>query len=812
MSGPYATAAETYWGAGWRGILPLPARAKKHPPKGYTGQDGRAPSFPDIFTWSEGPQGEGNIALRMPAHVIGIDVDDYGDKHGGETLSLAEAAHGELPPTWRTTSRDDGVSGIRLYRIPEGLAWPGEIGPSIELIRVDHRYAVVWPSVHPEGRTYRWISPDGLTSTTVPDPDQLPLLPESWVAAYTGGALATHTPRVAVQHSDAIAWIAGRDHATATMCTRMERALEQHAADLPGSAHNSTRDAVLRVARLAEEGHHGSVHALAEVRRRFLADATSPNRAILGTHRRSQSDAVYEFGDLVASGVGVVLGAPSGLVTCDCFGQLAAWTTAATPPPPGTPPAASPPIDGTSALDPAPEALPTTSTAPDAVSTDTPVAQRFKDGATFILDTPEALPNIWGHGDDCLWAQGEALMICGPPGVGKTTLCGQVVRGLIGLQDEVLGLPVRTAAKRVLYLAMDRPAQIARGLRRAFDESDREVLAERLRFWEGPPPGDVAKHPTVLLSLAELAEADVIVIDSVKDAAIGLTEDEVGAAYNRARQNCLAHGVEVLELHHMVKRGANGAKPKELADVYGSAWLTAGAGSVLLLWGAAGDPIVEALHLKQPAGEVGPMKLQHDHQNGTTSIFHGTDVLATVLAAGRAGVGPVDVARVMFDSAKPSDSDIEKARRKLNKLVDANLAERFEEREGPWVGGPSRTRYRAPTNHPRTTHADIAGEGAHGAPRTPTRDHVSAGQTTHATTHATHASRPPTDAPSSVEEGGRRHPVGEPADDQEEEKNLGSVGPAVLVSCKSCFAPTPQVIANTWDGRCSKCAAEAGLT
>jgi hypothetical protein len=34
--------------------------------------------------------------------------------------------------------------------------------------------------------------------------------------------------------------------------------------------------------------------------------------------------------------------------------------------------------------------------------------------------------------------------------------------------------------------------------------------------------------------------------------------------------------------------------------------ITAGAGSVVLLWGAAGDPIVEWRHLKQPAAEVGP--------------------------------------------------------------------------------------------------------------------------------------------------------------------------------------------------------------
>ena len=273
-SRPYAHAADIYWRAGWRGPLPLPARAKKHPPKGYTGEGGRYPSYADIHAWAEAKEGAGNIALRMPPGVLGIDVDNYGGKPGGETITLAQAAHGALPPSWRTTSRDDGVSGISFYRIPEGLAWPGEIGPAVELIRVDHRYAVVWPSLHPEGRTYRWISPDGLVSTAVPDPDQLPALPKAWVDAYTGGMLATETPRVEVAHADAIGWVASRDHATDVMCDRMERALEQHRADLPGSAHNATRDAVLRVARLADEGHYGGVTALMGVRGVFLAEVT----------------------------------------------------------------------------------------------------------------------------------------------------------------------------------------------------------------------------------------------------------------------------------------------------------------------------------------------------------------------------------------------------------------------------------------------------------------------------------------------------------------------------------------------------------
>ncbi len=90
---------------------------------------------------------------------------------------------------------------------------------------------------------------------------------------------------------------------------------------------------------------------------------------------------------------------------------------------------------------------------------------------------------------------------------------------------------------------MDRPAQIARAAHRIFTEDERDLLAERVRFWKGPPPADIARNPGLLLALAEAAGAQTVYLDSVKDAAIGLSDDEVGAGYNRARQRLLANDV-----------------------------------------------------------------------------------------------------------------------------------------------------------------------------------------------------------------------------------------------------------------------------
>src|SRR5690606_21823418 len=46
-----------------------------------------------------------------------------------------------------------------------------------------HRYAIVPPSIHPEGRPYRWVKPDGTTVTdgTVPRPADFPVIPQAWI-------------------------------------------------------------------------------------------------------------------------------------------------------------------------------------------------------------------------------------------------------------------------------------------------------------------------------------------------------------------------------------------------------------------------------------------------------------------------------------------------------------------------------------------------------------------------------------------------------------------------------------------------------
>ena len=284
--------------------------------------------------------------------------------------------------------------------------------------------------------------------------------------------------------------------------------------------------------------------------------------------------------------------------------------------------------------------------------------ERYVSGGTFILDAPKGVPAVWGSSDQVAWAKGEPLLIVGPAGVGKTTLAGQLIMARVGLRGSVLGMPV-AAGERVLYLACDRPAQVQRALARLVTANDREVLDERLVIWKGPPPADFARHPDTLIRMCDRANADMVVIDSEKDVALKLSDDETGAGLNAAHQRAVAEGVEVVGLHHQRKNAAGGGKPNRLEDVYGSTWITAGAGSVILLWGDAGDPIVELSHLKQPAEPIGPFKVLHDHDHGTSQVLEQVDALTVLLR--RPGLTAADLAALVCSNGRPTDNDRERA-------------------------------------------------------------------------------------------------------------------------------------------------------
>lgn len=261
------------------------------------------------------------------------------------------------------------------------------------------------------------------------------------------------------------------------------------------------------------------------------------------------------------------------------------------------------------------------------------------DGWQFITDAAESREPLWGKPDTAIWPQGESLMICGKPGIGKTTLMQQLVPASLGLFSTVLNQPV-TECERVLYVAADRPTQAGRALARLFMPEHERLLRSRLVIWRGPLPAALDKEPHLLAELADRHGAQRVFLDSMKDVVSKLTDDEAALAYNQARQNALREGFELAESHHQRKRAGDDAEPKgkrpELDQVYGSTWFTSGAGSVLFLTGTQGDPEVKLWHLKQAIGELGPLDVIHDFEFGMSRVADSGPAVANELAVNEA--------------------------------------------------------------------------------------------------------------------------------------------------------------------------------
>lgn len=185
---PYAQAARGYRASGWQGTLPI-AGKDENLPAGFTGRHGVWPDDSQVERWIEN-RGADNICLRVPADVIGIDVDAYAGGHGLSTIDwFTEQTGVDLPPTWSSSSRDDG-SRIMFFRVPTEINWVSSLGKNsnVDIVRYGHRYAVVWPSMHPRTHErYTWRSPEGRVVDRIPHVEELERLPPEWIPALTVG-------------------------------------------------------------------------------------------------------------------------------------------------------------------------------------------------------------------------------------------------------------------------------------------------------------------------------------------------------------------------------------------------------------------------------------------------------------------------------------------------------------------------------------------------------------------------------------------------------------------------------------------------
>lgn len=304
---------------------------------------------------------------------------------------------------------------------------------------------------------------------------------------------------------------------------------------------------------------------------------------------------------------------------------------------------------------------------------------RFMEADEFLFSVEDVQP-LWGDVETPLWQAGESLMLVGPPGVGKSTLAHHLILALL-TGGEVLGHSVAKIDGDILYLAMDRPKQIARAFRRLVNDPEvRRIVHERVIFHAGPMPFSLVKDPTVVARMSHHFGVKAVVIDSIKDIVASPSDELMANSYNSARQKCLAEGIEWIELHHNRKANGDNKEPRGLDDVFGSRFITAGAGSVMSLWGQSGDTVISLSHIRMPGNGLAPMKLELDKDAGTLTPL---DVVTALSLVRRAIGATAKEAAYAIYGENYSDSNVRNIRKKLKQLVSNQQA--VEDTTGPEV-------------------------------------------------------------------------------------------------------------------------------
>jgi replicative DNA helicase len=301
------------------------------------------------------------------------------------------------------------------------------------------------------------------------------------------------------------------------------------------------------------------------------------------------------------------------------------------------------------------------------------------DGETFIFKEIIEIESFWGTGETVLWPRDEGLMIAGPQNIGKTVIIQNLLLRRIGLGDgRYLGHEIDADAdddNLYLYLAMDRPAQARRSIRRMVADNpvDRGLVQRRLRFWPGPLPLNPAKagdHDALITWATEYCGRvpAAIFCDSYKDLAVGISKDDVGASINLAVQACIQAGTQWVGAHHHRKSDGQ-REPRSLDDVFGSTWLTSGLGSVMMAWGEPGSLAIELRQLKSPSDGMNPLQLLHDPESGWVTIDEDeqVEVLTVITRRGAAGITGRELAVELYGGQ--SRANVAQANREIHKLV-----------------------------------------------------------------------------------------------------------------------------------------------
>lgn len=306
--GPYGEQSRRYRKLGWQGTLPLPPGQKHPPPTHYTGSGRPHPTDTEVTQWIK-TKGDGNLALRLaevsprvlksrmdlPAiyagnnvdgwELLGIDIDNYGDKHGYDEYRKLEKELGVLPKTAVSTARPGIGSGTPIYLVPKGFRFMGKADLSIDIIQKRHRFTVVWPSTNPDtrpaGAQYVWYygQPKDLIAK-MPGPlwegfennipnvatDDIVVLPEKWFNHLSRQGTLESDDAISNMTDDQLSdWLSELRYED-DPCDYMKRVVAKWIGrlDETASSHDQLTGAHWEMLNCAAEGHAGIAWALSK--------------------------------------------------------------------------------------------------------------------------------------------------------------------------------------------------------------------------------------------------------------------------------------------------------------------------------------------------------------------------------------------------------------------------------------------------------------------------------------------------------------------------------------------------------------------
>jgi hypothetical protein len=305
---PFASAASDYLECGWHPFPAYHTRDKSKAPcvKGVIGWEAVNVTTEMVSEWKR-DYPKAQLGLRLPRNVIGIDIDMYDAKTGRLRLRQLVAEYGPLPPTWISTSRQDG-SGIWLYHVEDSSQFRHDLTGGIEVIRWCGRFVMAAPSTHPKtGARYGWIRPgekelvyDEFPSALDGD---LTALPEAWAVGLR--AEVPHRARaIDVGANEVRSWILGRPGGQSRPCDKMRRTFDKWNAELAaagvGSRHSAALEGVHALCGDSVKGHTGLFWSMRELSKTLVRKRGNKDVADAEFYRLAHGEVEKRMGEPVS--------------------------------------------------------------------------------------------------------------------------------------------------------------------------------------------------------------------------------------------------------------------------------------------------------------------------------------------------------------------------------------------------------------------------------------------------------------------------------------------------------------------------------